>query len=233
MIKYQLKITEIVKEATGTNSYYFEKPAEFVWDEGAHVHIAHIGYDAGEVPNKTWVRHMSLSTLPSDNKVGITTRVPGSNSEFKQKLAELQVGDEIVLFKLGSRMSLRREGRPVVLLSMGVGMGTIRPIVSAYLSNIEQVPELINVNVDASGEFVFRAELDAKLNENYKNYWLNTRTSYYELLDRLNKIENAIYYIVGSDAFIKDSVQRLRAHLVKDEDIVLDKKDEVRMALLT
>lgn len=233
MIKYQLKIIEIVKEATGTNSYYFEKPAEFVWDEGAHVHIAHIGYDAGEAPNKAWVRHMSLSTLPSDNKVGITTRVPGSNSEFKQKLAELQVGDEIVLFKLGSRMSLKREGRPVVLLSMGVGIATMRPIISTYLNDTEQVPQLINANVDASGEFVFKEVLDAKLNESYRNYWLSNRASYYEVLNQVGELENAFYYIVGSDAFIKDSIQKLRTHLVKDEDIVLDKKEEVRVELLT
>lgn len=35
MDKYRLKLVDIVEEATGTKSYYFDKPQELDWLEGA------------------------------------------------------------------------------------------------------------------------------------------------------------------------------------------------------
>ena len=227
MIKCKLKIIDIVEEAQGTKTYYFEKPEDFTWEAGAHTHIAHVGFDKGEKPNKSWVRHMSIMTLPYENKIGITTRVPGSSSEFKDKLSKLNIGDEVVLFKLGSRMALRRCNRPVILLSMGVGIATMRPIIYSFVKDKADVPYLINVNVDSSGNFIFKDELDRFTDENYKNYWLNSRQAFYERLQELIHTEKAIYYIVGSDAFIKDIIQRLIGENVNVADIHIDKKDEV------
>ncbi len=228
MIRYRLKIIDIVDEAKGTKTFYFEKPEEFSWEEGSHTHIGLVGFDEGEKPNKNWVRHMSIMTLPTENKVGITTRTAGNSSEFKHKLSQLNVGDEVVLFKLGARMTLKRCNRPIVLLSMGVGSATMRPLVLAYLNDKSDIPSIVNVNVDASGEFLFKDELGRLEDENYTNYWLDSRKVFYEKLEQLAGSENAIYYIVGSDGFIKDIVQRLKARHVSGEDIVIDKKDEVR-----
>jgi ferredoxin--NADP+ reductase len=225
MIQYKLKIINITEEAEGTRTYYLEKPEDFTWDEGAHTHIGLIGYDEGELPNKEWVRHMSIMTLPSENKIGITTRVPGSTSEFKKKLSELQAGDEVKLFKIGSRMSLKREDRPIILLSMGVGISTLRPIILAYNKDKAKVPSIINMNIDSSGKFIYKEELDLLANESYKNYWMAARQSFYEKLQEIMKTENAIYYIVGSDIFIKEVIQHLRSANVKDVDIIIDKKE--------
>lgn len=227
MIRYRLKIIDIVDEAKGTKTFYFEKPEEFSWEEGSHTHIGLVGFDEGEKPNKNWVRHMSIMTLPSENKVGITTRMAG-NSEFKLKLAQLNVGDEVILFKLGARMTLKRCNKPIVLLSMGVGSATMRPIVLAYINDRSGIPGVVNVNVDASGDFLFRDELDRLADARYANYWLNSRKAFYEKLEELAGTENAIYYVVGSDGFIKDVVQKLMARHISGEDIVIDKKDEVR-----
>lgn len=227
MIKYKLKIVDIIDEAEGTKTYYFEKPENFTWEEGAHTHIGHVGFDDGEQINKNWVRHMSIMTLLNENKIGITTRVPGSFSEFKNKLSKLNIGDEVILFKLGSRMILRRCNRPIVLLSMGVGIATMRPIILTFISDKADIPYLINVNVDSSGDFIFKDELDKLTDDSYKNYWLNSRQDFYDELQQLIEIENPIYYIVGEDVFIKDIIQQLRAKNVINSDIIIDKKDEV------
>ncbi|WP_163193443.1 FAD-dependent oxidoreductase [Clostridium thermarum] len=227
MIKYKLKIKDIIEEAQGTKTYYFEKPKDFTWEAGAHTHIAHVGFDEGEKPNRNWVRHMSIMTLPQENKIGITTRVPGSSSEYKQKLSKLNVGDEVVLFKLGSRMGLRRCDRPIILLSMGVGIATMRPLIHSFINDKTGVPYLINVNVDSSGNYIFKDELDKLTDESYKNYWINSRQDFYERLQQLTERQNAIYYIVGSEMFLKDIIHQLLLKKVKAEDIVIDKKDEV------
>lgn len=226
MIKYKLKIVDIVDETEGTKTYYIEKPENLTWEAGAHTHIGHVGFDSGEKPNKNWVRHMSIMTLPDENKVGITTRLSGSSSEFKNKMAKLNIGDEVVLFKLGSRMALRRCGRPVVLLSMGVGIAAVRPVILSFIRDKADVPYLVNMNVDSSGNFIFKDEFDNLSDENFENYWLNSRQAFYEKLEHLAELEKAIYYIVGSDKFIKDVIKSLKSRNVNSEDIVIDKKEE-------
>ena len=102
MVKHRVKILDIIDEAQGTKTYLLEKPEDFTWDEGAHTHIGLLGFDKGERPNKEWVRHMSIMTLPEENSIGFTTRITYPMSEFKEKLSKLQIGDEIILFKIGS-----------------------------------------------------------------------------------------------------------------------------------
>lgn len=227
MIKYRLKIIDIVNEAKGTKTYYFEKPKELTWEAGSHTHIGIIGFDEGEKPNKSLVRHMSIMTLPTENKVGFTTRIPNRLSEFKSKLSNLNVDDEIVMFKLGSKLALRRCNRPIILLSMGVGIAAMRPIILNFIKNKSNIPYLVNVNVDSSNDFIFKDELDNLSDETYKNYWLNSRKAFYTELEQLTQIDNPIYYIVGSYEFIKETIQNLKSKNVNISDIVIDQKDEV------
>lgn len=226
MIKYTLKIIDIIEEAKGTKTYLLEKPEEFNWDEGSHTHIGLLGFDEGEKPNKNLVRHMSIMSSPDEKTVGITTRVPGSSSEFKNKLSVLNKGDEVVIFKVGSRMSLRRCNRPIILLSMGVGIATMRPLIRSFVNDKSDIPFLVNMNVDSSGEFVYKNELEKLTNDCYKNYWIEARGDFYETLSQIAETKNAIFYVIGSDVFIKDMIQQLRANNVNDSDIILDKKDE-------
>lgn len=225
MIKYRVKIIDIVEEAKGTKTYYFEKPEDLTWDEGSHLHVGLKGFDDEEQPNKKLVRHMSIATLPSENKLAFTTRVPGSDTEFKEELSKVNVGDEITLFKIGSRMSLRRSGQPVVLISMGVGIATMRPIIHTFIENDEKVPALYNINLDSSGEFVYREELDKLENDVYKNFWMHNRDSFYKEVKKAVEIENAVYYIVGSNPFISNTLKELSKKNVDPKNIMLDKKE--------
>ncbi|AJG99018.1 FAD-dependent oxidoreductase [Clostridium beijerinckii] len=232
MEKYTLKIIDIIDETDNTKTYFFEKPKNLTWEPGSHTHIGHIGFDIGDQPTKEWVRHMSITTLPAENKIAITTRVPGSKSEFKNKLSELKIGDEVVFFKIGSRMGLRRINKPIILISMGVGIATMRPLILSFINDKTNIPYLSNINIDSSDKFVFRNQLDKLADENYKNYWINSRKEFYEILSQSMKSEDAMYYVVGSDAFIKDIIQRLRANNVKIDDIVIDRKDERKQEFL-
>ncbi|MDF2486694.1 MAG: hypothetical protein K0R46_2862, partial [Herbinix sp.] len=172
------------------------------------------------------VRHMSITTLPVENKIGITTRVPGSNSEFKTRLAMLGIGDEVIFFKFGSRMQLRRSNRPIILLSMGVGISTLRPVILAFLRDKSNIMRLINVNVNSSGSHIYRQELDSLADGDYINYWLDSRSSYYETLSKLSETPDALYYIVGTDDFMKETIRFLNGRNILNSDIVLDRKEE-------
>lgn len=227
MNKYTVKILDIKEQAGGTKSYYLQKPADFFWQEGAHTHIALPGFDAGDAPRKEWVRHMSIMTLPEEGSIGFTTRVPGSESEFKNRLNALHPGDMLIFFKLGSKLALQRLGRPIVLLTMGVGIAAARPVVLAYARDGQEIPCLTCVNVDAPGAHLFRNELDSVGTQGYTSLWPDSRNAFYQMLPTLCAQPHALYYIVGSDAFIHDVIAKLRSAGVADADILLDKKDAV------
>ena len=227
MVKYKVKITDIIEEAQGTKTFILDKPEEFTWIEGAHTHIGMLGFDEGEIPNKAWVRHMSIMTLPEDNKIGFTTRVLAPFSEFKDKLSGLQVGDEVILFKIGSRMYLRREDKPVVLVSMGVGIATMRPLIKSFIKDPTGIRELISLNVDSSREFIYKAELDELHNPKFKNYFVGTRNEFYEILNEISENNDAYYYVVGSDNFLKDIIKYLKNKNIPENSILLDKKEEL------
>ncbi len=226
MTMYRVKLLKYVQEAADTFTYFFEKPADLTWEEGSHTHIAMLGFDAGSMPDRDLVRHMSLATLPQENSLGITTRIPREPSTFKTMLSEMKVGDEAIIFKIGSKLALRRKDRPLVFLSMGVGIAAFRPVILAYTGNPDHIPQLINVNVDSSGTFIFKEELEALESPTYHNYWHSSRLEFYAgLKDLAQELSDAIYYVVGSDFFIKDVIAALRAEQVGDQDIIIDKKD--------
>jgi ferredoxin-NADP reductase len=226
-MKHRAKIIEIIDETKESKTYLLEKPEHFNWNEGSHIRFGLTWFEQGEKPNKRLFRHMSIMTLPNEGKVGFTTKVPGSSSEFKNKLSQLKIGDEIVFFKLGSRMRLRRCNKPVVLLSMGVGIATMRPLILSFVGDKTNVPCLVNMNVNSSGEFVYKNELDKFVNDDYKNYWIESRKDFYETLNQLSETKDVIYYIVGDEFFIKDIIIQLKSKNVDSSDIILDKREEV------
>ena len=228
MTKYRLRILDIIEEVPGTKTYFLEKPEDFIWEEGAHTHIGLVGFDEGEKPNKEWVRHMSIMTTTDENRIGFTTRFIAPFSEFKEKLSALKVGDELVLFKVGSKMYLRRENRPLVLLSMGVGVATMRPLIHSFIKDSSNISSIIHVNVDSSKEYIYYSQLEGLTSTSYKNYWTGSRSEFYEEVNELSKLENALYYVVGSHYFLLDVIKFLKSKGIENKDIVIDKKDELQ-----
>jgi len=225
MVKYRLKITDILKESDDTWTFLMEMPEDFFWAEGSHAHIGIEGYDFN-APKGTFVRHMSLMTLPEEGKIGFTTRKRGELSVFKETLFSMQVGEELLVFKPGSRMALRREDRPIVLLSMGVGIATMRPLVLQYHKDSTGIRGVHQINVDGAGCFLYRKELESFTDHSVTHTWLTGRSGLDEvLLDTLAK-GDPIYYLVGSDAFVIQRTHWLMEHGVEFHDIVVDKKEQ-------
>ena len=223
MVKHKLKIIEIIDEGIDTKTYYLEKPEDFNWEEGSHTHIALNGYDTENPPNKSLVRHMSIMTLAQEIKIGFNNLFSQQKSEDKTLLSNYKVVDELSIYKLNSRMSLRRENRPIVLLSMGVGIATMRPLILSYIQNKEGIERLIHINVDANPS-IYKNDIESIQNDSFIHIWAKTRVEYYQQLTEVFKQGNSIYYIVGSDAFLRSNIQKLKSVGVRMEDIMIDKK---------
>lgn len=226
MSLYWTKINKIIDESPEVKTFLLDLPEDFTWEEGAHTHLALKGFNIDEKPNKSLVRHMSISTLPVEQSVGITTRIKDECSEFKSILKTMNVGDELALFKIHSNVPLKRVEKNLYLLSSGVGLATFRPIVKTYLQNQENVKNVHSLNIDSAQDQLFTDVFTSVPEKNFTAQFVNTRTAYYEEAQKLATDQSGLFYVIGSDEFIKQNIELLFKNGIKREQIILDKREK-------
>ena len=233
MVKiYWTKIKGVVEESPETKTYILECPEGFTWEEGAHTHLALEGFNAGEKPDRSLIRHMSICTLPDEKSIGITTRVREELSEFKERLDALGIGGQVALFKTHSNVPLKREDKPVYLLSSGVGIATFRPLVLDYLNNSDMVNKIHSLNIDSSKNYLFPDLFAPEGLNGLTSEFVDDRSDYYGRVKQLAEDKEGLFYVVGSDEFLSENIAILRNEGINPEQIMLDKHEQSRQALL-
>lgn len=230
---YWTKINKIIEETPEVRTYMLDCPEGFTWEEGSHTHFALKGFNAEEKPNRSLIRHMSISTLPNEDSIGITTRIKEECSEFKMILRNLEIGHEVAIFKTHSNVPLKREDKNVYLLSAGVGLATFRPLVLDYLERADNVNQIHSLNVDSSRAFLFTSIFESVPDKKFTSQFVDNRKDYYEEVKNLATDENGLFYVVGSDEFLVENIALLRAQGVKPEQIMLDKREQQLANFLT
>lgn len=222
---YWTTIKDIIDETSNVKTYILDCPEGFTWEAGAHTHFALEGFNDGEKPNRSLVRHMSISTLPEEDGIGITTRIKEECSEFKEILKREGAQRKVALFKTSTNVPLKRDNRPIYLLSSGVGIATFRPLVLDYLKDDSAVASLHSLNVDSTGEFLFDSVFEPNKEKGFSVTSVTSREAYYEALSLLALDRTAYFYIVGSDKFLKQNIAVLQEAGIWNERIILDKHD--------
>lgn len=223
---YWTKINKIIEETPEVKTYLLDCPEDFTWEEGSHTHFALEGFNAGDKPNRSLIRHMSISTLPHENAIGITTRIREQCSEFKSILRNLEVGNEVAIFKTHSNVPLKREDKNVYLLSSGVGLATFRPLVLEYFERADNVNQIHSLNIDSSKNFLFTNIFKSEPDKKFTAQFVDNRKDYYEEVKNLAADKDAIFYVVGSDEFLEQNIEVLRVQGIKPEQIMLDKREK-------
>lgn len=223
---YWTKINKIIEETPEVKTYLLDCPEDFTWEEGSHTHFALEGFNAGDKPNRSLIRHMSISTLPQENSIGITTRIREQCSEFKTILRNLEVGNEIAIFKTHSNVPLKREDKNVYLLSSGVGLATFRPLVLDYFERADNVNQIHSLNIDSSKDFLFTNIFETASDKKFTSQFVDNRKDYYEEVKNLAADKDGLFYVVGSDEFLVQNIEVLREQGIKPEQIMLDKHEQ-------
>ena len=223
---YWTKINKIIEETPEVKTYLLDCPKDFTWEEGSHTHFALEGFNAGDKPNRALIRHMSISTLPNENSIGITTRIKEQCSEFKSVLRNHQVGDEVAIFKTHSNVPLKRDDKNVYLLSSGVGLATFRPLVLDYFERADNVSQIHSLNIDSSNDFLFTNIFESAPDKKFTSQFVDNRKDYYEEVMNLAADKDGLFYVVGSDEFLVQNIKVLREQGIKPEQIMLDKREQ-------
>ncbi|URN96665.1 MAG: dihydropteridine reductase [Candidatus Pristimantibacillus lignocellulolyticus] len=230
---YWIKINKIIEETPEIKTYLLDCPEGFTWEEGSHTHFALEGFNVGDKPNRSLIRHMSISTLPHENSIGITTRIKEQCSEFKSILRNLEVGNEVAIFKTHSNMPLKREDKNVYLLSSGVGLATFRPLVLDYFKRADNVNLIHSLNIDSSKDFLFTNIFESAPDKKFTSQFVDNRKDYYEKVKNLATDKDGLFYVVGSDEFLMQNIKVLRGQGIKPEQIMLDKHEQKLHEFLT
>ena len=227
-----IQLLEIKKEAANTYTYKFSIPQGSTWEAGTNAHLVATGSDTNFVPSPDCTRHLSICSLPNEGYMGFSTRIREGASLFKQNLRVCNVGDKLHLYKLVNRLPLQRKDVPVVLVSMGVGIATFRPMILAYAHDQIHVSQLVSINIDRTESSIYKDELEALDIPNFKNSYVHTRATLQHELLETKALENAEYHIVGSDEFLLSIGQFLIENGISAEQIMLDKKENRRLQML-
>ncbi|WP_440959987.1 dihydropteridine reductase [Paenibacillus nitricinens] len=223
---YWTKINKIIEETPEVKTYLLDCPKDFTWEEGSHTHFALEGFNAGDKPNRGLIRHMSISTLPHEKSIGITTRIREQCSEFKTILRTLKVGNEVAIFKTHSNLPLKREDKNVYLLSSGVGLATFRPLVLDYFERADNVNQIHSLNIDSSKNFLFTNIFESIPDKKFTSQFVDNRKDYYEEVENLATDKDGLFYVVGSDEFLVQNIEVLREQGIKPDQIMLDKREQ-------
>ncbi|MEJ8777383.1 FAD-dependent oxidoreductase [Pseudogracilibacillus sp. ICA-222130] len=226
------KIHKIIDETPEVKTFYLQLPEGFTWEEGSFTHMGLKGFNEGDKPNRGLVRHMSISTLPDENSIGITTRIKEQCSEYKAFLKEHKIGDEVALFKTHCNVPLRRENKNIYFLSSGVGLATFRPLVLHYFDQQDGITHIHSLNIDSTKDYLFPSIFKTNKEKNFTATFVDNRPTYYEEVKQLAEDKDGIFYVVGSDEFLRQNINVLMEQGIKPDQIMLDKRESIREEFL-
>lgn len=211
-----------------TFTFRCTRPHSIQWEVGSNGHFSFKIPTGDKETDKPHQRHMSIISHPDESYLGFTTKIRKAASPFKQRLRELRPGDKLIIYGMNNRMPIRREGKPLVFLTMGVGMSACRPYFIDYDKDPTGIPSIVSLNIEKSGTRLYEDEF-ARLSEGFfHNVFLKDRISFYREIDKiLNSSEKPLFYIIGSDSFLVHLCRYLTEAGVSGSSISIDKKKDV------
>ncbi|MRT92596.1 FAD-dependent oxidoreductase [Ancylomarina sp. 16SWW S1-10-2] len=218
----QIKLIKLEKEAKDTYTFKFLVPPNIKWTLGSYAHFVCSDLQNGKKFKKDLLRELSIMSHPDENFIGFTTRIRENSSEFKSTMLNLKLGDEIRIFKIGNHLKNIETDKPIVFISMGVGIATFRPIIHEHMKS-SKGSSITNINIDRTGDFVYQQELENLSKDKLKNVFVTNRSDLYNEINQCLDDEANTYYVVGSKEFNETTRNFLLKNKVSKKAVFLDK----------
>lgn len=220
-----VELVHIIKHDAVTYSYDFVSPELAYWLPGDSAKLFL------QVNGKKIGRKLSLASLPEEGVIRLTTRIREERSDYKDRLSKLTVGEIAELSSPSGNFGLIRNGRPALLLSNGVGIATMRPLIKAFEQDQSGIGRMTQINVDRHGT-IYQEELDQLkgLEHQFTSAYTKNREAFYKKLDYESQklmFSSGLmptFYVVGSDEFVYDTANYLLDSGFKLKDIYTDGK---------
>lgn len=215
----KFKLVKKEDEAIGTKSFFFVPSEEFTWQAGQYAYLTF-----GEI-----TKQFTISSSPTEKIIRITTRIR-QNSEFKQKLNKLEVGEEVEARAPFGTFIFENNNFDNVYLAGGIGITPFRSFIK-YNMDQKLGSKIYLIYSNSDNDFVFRNELDKwqKENDFIKIHYYNSSVSGHldaknllPLFDDLN-IKNTIFWSVGPTPFVNAIEDILEEVMIPQDQIRTEK----------
>lgn len=198
--KRELSFIERCKESEGVYSFIFEKPQDLTWTAGQHglFTIMH-----KKVKNPT--KPFTLSAVPVEKVVKITTKIKEEPSEFKQALLELKPDMKIKMSGPVGSFYLK-DDLPTLFIAGGIGITPYRAILKQIIKEGNTDEKQINLlYMDSKKLYIFKDELDGMTDDNVMNVkYLDSRNLLQEEIDKFITLyqNKGNYFIAGPKSMV-------------------------------
>ncbi|MBN2795838.1 MAG: FAD-dependent oxidoreductase [Clostridia bacterium] len=218
-----LELMEVIKHDDETFSFDFHMNPSVHWKEGdsSKVYIS---------VNEKWIgKKFSYATIPDEKRIRFTTRIRENASAYKQALNNLKKGESVEITVPSGEFYLRRENRPVLILSNGVGIAAARSLIYAYDHDSSDVSMLASINVNHTSELYQNEMMQIEKHTRYFTaHYAENRTEFYQSLDFVLQnmmvylSDDPIIYVVGSTLFVSNTIEYLMNMGISGHDIITD-----------
>lgn len=220
---YTLQFVKKVALSATVYSFEFKGLEPFTWEEGNRAEIF-VPID-GELVEQTY----ALATIPEEGTIAFAIKISEEVSAYENQLMSLVEGDLVEVSEPKGNVTLRRDQRPILLLSDDIGILSIRGLVKAFEVNQNDIDYLTQINV-SSEERPYKEEMDdlSESVKGFKSVYSRDRESIYQLVDYENqslmaKTSQVPYFcIAGDDSFVSELSSYLISVGFNEEDIMMD-----------
>jgi ferredoxin-NADP reductase len=179
-----------------------------------------VGYDAGQYG--VWALHrfvkgkparlFTVSSAPGKNTLTLTTRI--SDSDFKQKLSALSIGDKVTLFGPIGRFVVPRGGKQqsLVFVVGGIGVTPVHSILGDIRQNQPPVTTEL-IYVAKSGDHIYQDELAKLADTSHFIGRADIDTTLEQTIQTTPK--DSTFYVSGTPGFVEDTIAKLKQKGVK------------------
>lgn len=222
---YTLAFVKKVALSATVYSFEFKGLEPFTWEEGNKADFF-VPID-GELVEQTY----ALATIPVEGTISFAIKISEEVTAYENQLMSLVEGDLIEVSEPKGKVTLRRDQRPILLLSDTMGIVSFRALVKAFEDNQDDINYLTQINV-SSDERPYKEELD-KLSESvkgFRSFYSRDMASFYQQVDYENqelmaKTRQVPYFcIAGEDSFVSELSSYLISVGFNEEDIMMDRE---------
>lgn len=205
------------KEIDNVFTYLFKPQEPIEWQAGQY-----INYTLDGIAPSQAERLFTIASAPYEKHLQVTT-IAGP-SEFKQKLRELKVGDEVEIDQLGGDFVYQDNGRDKLYLAGGIGITPFRSIVLDRAH--QKLPNnalLLYAGRPGHRPFLDEFEAIEKADKTFKKIdYEDKRLSADEIMSVVPDTKDRTVYIAGPQPFVEGLGQELADAGVPKKQIKFD-----------
>ncbi|AKG73104.1 FAD-dependent oxidoreductase [Salinicoccus halodurans] len=203
--KNKLVFKERRQHSGNVYTFEFEKPEDLNWLPGQHG-LFTVTHKKVKPPTKPF----TIASSPKDDVIGLTTKIDGNPSEYKQALLELEPGMEMHMsgpvgsFYIGDESS-------GVFIAGGIGITPFRAILRENDSTaLNPKQSMTLLYVDGEGTFTYKDELeDIGGQEGIAVHFMESSENLYKELELLPRTGAEKYFIAGPYSMVESVAKHL------------------------